>query len=436
MIHILFCVSIFSCQNKAPQFSLVIDGQSKLDSLIQIAKNEGVILKASKKWVKGTLSDSTQRKVKVKLKGDMLDHIQNDFQSLQIKGEGVRFSIMNPSCRSYHQEYLIHKIFEQEDILTTSYDFVHACINNQPLFVVKEGYFDVDLLKRFDRPNGPIFRINEDRMWKKRKPSKKALNYQWEMYIPLTLTEKIKFYKGYSDTLKIQQASKLFNDFRHGTISVDSCFNLDQTAKFWAIANVFKADHALVWSNMRFYYNPQTKKMEQIGYDCFSDRLNEPDLKFRGLKPEDQDVEFHYLFMKDSMFLKRYKHYLERYRSEEFIKQIEDKYEAELSSILNQLNQEGLDIHFYKNNARLIRESMQSFEFDIVASQHVFSDNKIKSIMSLDSLYDEQILSNHDEIGYFYQSYFHREVWIKHQQDSILLPAYNYEGYPAKIYLP
>ena len=438
IIYILFGLILFACSSKKAQLELVISDQNALDSLILIAKNDGVVLKNSKKWVNAELIENDKnRKVKVKQKGDMLDHINDSFTSLHVKDASNRYSLMLPHCRSYHQEYLIHKIFQDEGVLNTNYDFISVRFQGKDLFLAKESHFNQNLLKSQGRENGPILRINEDRMWEKRKPKKKTLNYKWEENIPLSLTEKIKIYKNYEDSIVVTDAKQLLDDFRHGLITVSEAFDLENVAKFWAISNVFKADHGLVWSNMRFYYNPSSKKLEQIAYDCFGNRINEPNLLFRGSEKGHTNVEFHHLFLKDSTFLEHYEFYLKKYSSEEYLQKIQYQYQTEIKQIIAEIDPKNLlelNPDFYKSNAKLIRAFFENQSISFQKDSLVLSSQKISDISKNDSLYKEHILHSKDENGYFYMSYFHLPIWIKHEQDSIELPSYQYYGYPEKIY--
>jgi hypothetical protein len=438
----LLLISFISCQNKVRELVLKIDEPSTLllNNYIEQARDIGIILPEQKKWVSAQIlvNDSTVP-IKVKLKGDMLDHVNHPFRSLRVKYLNNQYSLLDPVCRSYHQEYLFHEVLLKEGVLATKYEFVTVSLNKQPYFCAKEEHFTDSLLILKNRKNGPLFRINENRMWEKRTPKNGAINYRWEESICLTLTEEINFYSNSSDSIVLQKAGKLFNDFRHGIISVDSCFDMDLISKFWAISNIFKADHALVWSNMRFYYNPTTKKIEPIGYDGYSDRLEDFNLGFRGSEMSHEQVEFHHLFLRDNLFLEKYHAYLHHYSSSVFINEMEAHFEKNLRRLTALFSLEDPLVpkwNFYKENLKKVRVTLNDFSFPFTEGRLVVSEEKIKSISKKDSLYKEhvKIILNENHISY--QNYFHRSVSLKHGEDSIFLPAYNYDGYPETVSIP
>ncbi|MCA1759948.1 MAG: hypothetical protein LC658_09285, partial [Bacteroidales bacterium] len=74
----------------------------------------------------------------IRLKGDLMDHIQGDKWSFRIKlkkdfaWNNVRtFSIQDPATRNFLHEWMAHQIFDYEDVLTTRYGFVPLILNNQ-----------------------------------------------------------------------------------------------------------------------------------------------------------------------------------------------------------------------------------------------------------------------------------------------------------------
>ena len=67
------------------------------------------------------------------------------------------------------------------------------------------------------------------------------------------------------------------------------------------VVNEFmRSDHALRWHNLRFYYNPETKKIEPIGFDCGTWFPKTKDIYYKS-----NGVElFHRLMLKDEAYVK------------------------------------------------------------------------------------------------------------------------------------
>ena len=76
------------------------------------------------------------------------------------------FSIHRASTRNYIDEWIAHKIAEQEDVLTTTYDFTNVHVNgiNYGLYAVEE-HFEKQLLESRNRREGPILKFDETGMW-------------------------------------------------------------------------------------------------------------------------------------------------------------------------------------------------------------------------------------------------------------------------------
>ena len=58
------------------------------------------------------------------------------------------------------------------------------------------------------------------------------------------------------------------NAYRENTVSVEEAFDVDRMARFCAIVDMYgHLQHSARLSNLRFYYNPEVKRLEPVGYD-------------------------------------------------------------------------------------------------------------------------------------------------------------------------
>ncbi|MDF1516151.1 MAG: hypothetical protein P1S60_20245, partial [Anaerolineae bacterium] len=55
--------------------------------------------------------------------------------------------------------------------------------------------------------------------------------------------------------------------YNEGYLPYSAVFDVETTAKFFALTDVWGANHALQWHNLRYYYNPITAKLEPIAFD-------------------------------------------------------------------------------------------------------------------------------------------------------------------------
>ena len=68
-------------------------------------------------------------------------------------------------------------------------------------------------------------------------------------------------------------AQKNMSDFMMGKKVADSIIDIEQFAKLYALSDLLSSHHTIRWKNFRGYYNPTTKLIEPIPFDCNSGRM-------------------------------------------------------------------------------------------------------------------------------------------------------------------
>lgn len=202
-------------------------------------------------------------KVKIRLKGDRKVHYEDlEHASFRIKMKGDEtfmgmkvFSIHKPRVRNYIEEWIFLKMMEDEDMIAPRYKFVQVSMNgkNNGLFAIEEHYTK-HLIENRKRKEGPIIRFKEDITL----DFKSAIiepyeSKKWTQNESLPLTEK---------------AIYLLDSFRNGNLTIDQVFDVKKFAKFFAIADLNLARHAVVSKSLRLHYNPITSKLEPIPFDA------------------------------------------------------------------------------------------------------------------------------------------------------------------------
>ncbi len=230
--------------------------------------------------------------VKMRLKGDWVDHLQGDKWSFRVKVEdeetllGMRkFSLHRPGTRNYAGEWLFHQVLADAGIMHLQYHFVqmilkvegdvHSEVKNLGIYALEEG-FDKQLIERNERREGVILKLDESLMWEEHEaylkgrleiPDIQYLNFHKykEMNVVPFSEKRIRadstLYKQYLT------GSSLFRDFIDGKKKLSEVFDVELVAKYTAIANLLGANHALGGHNYRVFYNPVTSKLEPIGFD-------------------------------------------------------------------------------------------------------------------------------------------------------------------------
>jgi len=265
------------------------------------AFRKGILESEDDDWVKAQLIDSVQQiPVQLRLKGDWLDHLQGDKWSYRLKvrkesaWEGMRtFSLHTPAARFFLHEWVAHQLLRQQDVLVTRYDFLNLSVNGEGkgIYAIEEQ-FDKVLVEQQNRREGPIIRFSEDGFWKAIQKQLAHLGGQ-NPDIPiggddLSSSPVEPFQSGKTSTASnlkqlTEEAQQLLIGYLHGEYSPDQVFDFDRMASYFAVCDLFHVEHGLSWHNMRFYFNPLTRKLEPIAFDLFEER--DP-LTLR-LKPEE-----------------------------------------------------------------------------------------------------------------------------------------------------
>lgn len=261
------------------------------------ALDRGLIITNEDSWVKGKLLDEGSKKdATLRLKGDWLDHLKGNKWSFRIKLKDpqtfnrlVTFSVHTPKARYHALEWLLHHFWTHENVLTTRYDFVDLSLNDESLGIYAyEEHFEKQLVESRSRREGPILKFSEDAMWKLRSHqmrTENVLNNETITNAASMENAKIdafkekKIFKSESLSNQYEIGKKLLYQFQKGTKEANEVFDVELMGRFLAITDLMGAYHALIWHNMRFYYNPISGKLEPIGYDGFvSKPSNQPKL--------------------------------------------------------------------------------------------------------------------------------------------------------------
>lgn len=301
--------------------------------------------------------------VDIRLKGDAIDHIAGDKWSFRIKVKkndtlfGMnRFSVQAPARRNYIDEWIFHQLLENEGLPFLRYSFIDITLNGKHLGTYAlEEFFSSALLTNNKLPEGPILKFNESLFfdlvlrsgtWKAHVPD--PLD---EIYIanPIDNFESSKLADPISYG-QFQKAKNLLEGFRTGRLTTNQVFDVKKLAKFSAIIDLTNAIHTSGWTNLRFYFNPITSRLEPIGYDAFTN-IEGPITSLIGYPPKKEDSEdsiynLRNSLFKDMEFFKEYTKQLYRMSQPGYIE-----------GFFNDINKE------LKKNLRIIWRSEPLFSF-------------------------------------------------------------------------
>ncbi len=134
----------------------------------------GVLVSSEEDYVPATIRYKNKEvNVRLRLKGDLLDHLKGDKWSFRIKVRGddtlfgmKTFSIQGPRTRNYLDEFVYHKALKKEGVMFLRYDFIEVIINgkNKGIYAIEE-HFEKQLIENNERREGIILKFNEDMRW-------------------------------------------------------------------------------------------------------------------------------------------------------------------------------------------------------------------------------------------------------------------------------
>ena len=340
----------------------------------KIALDRGIQINEGDKYVPCEF-DVNGNKVtgEIRLKGHMTDHLMGDKWSFRIKAKDTlmgmyRFSIQHPGTRNYVYEWIYHQLLKAEGVIYLNYDFIDVNINGKHLGIyAMEEHFGQHVLKRNNRANGAILRWNPTLYWDWRIDELQG-NYIDEQYAAFSSSFAEPYDKG-----TVKRDSTLLNNyiegatlleaFRRGEKITSEVFDIEKMARFHVIIDLVGGYHSLDWSDVKFYFNSETKKIEPVGYESFSVRKTS---KIAGQRVPDnfEKLQFNYhdQLFSDPIFFEAYIQNLERIVSEsylnEFFKEIKMPLDQKMGIIGKEWAYRKVSFEGYYENVRLIRNNI------------------------------------------------------------------------------
>jgi hypothetical protein len=293
--------------------------------------------------------NGSEIKVKLRLKGHMTDHLQDNKWSFRVKTKGndsfmgmKRFSIQHPGTRGYIYEWIYHELMKREDVIALRYKFIKVSVNGRDwgVYAVEEN-FENELIENNDRKKGPILRFNPDLYWVKRYNEYTYQNSfdEFASYYSAN-PEAYRESKVLSDSIQKQyymQAIAMIEGLRSKKITVAQAFDIPRLAKFHALIDLVGGIHSIDWSDIKYYYNPVTAKFEPVAYESFTN-LGSRDIsgqyKYTILDSVSNYIDWHRMIFSDSAFFSEYIKQLERVSDPKYL---DDFFNDENTELKNNL---------------------------------------------------------------------------------------------------
>jgi hypothetical protein len=371
----------------------------KLERYRAQALERGVIINdLDGDYVPATLEYQQKKiRIKLRLKGHMTDHLQDNKWSFRIKIKDPdsfmgmrRFSIQHPGTRGYIYEWIYHELMKREGIIALRYKFINVTVNGKDwgIYAVEEN-FDRELIANNNRKNGPIIRFNPDLYWVNRyneiKQSQPIAEYASYYSSNIEAYREKEVLKDSTQRDYYLKASALLEGFRCNKIPIDQVFDIPRLAKFHAIIDLVGGQHSIDWSDIKYYYNPVTAKLEPVSYESFTVFPFESiagNYKYTILDSNQNCEDLHVALFSNPLFFKAYIKELERISNpiylDTFFKETDAELKSNLSILYKEFPYKKFDPQNYYENQRMIKKIL-----DAPKSFHAYLKNISKEFVCL-----------------------------------------------------
>jgi hypothetical protein len=459
------------------QLSLVINTDrtaiEKLRKKRDIAFKNGVLETDDNDYVRASLIyGNDTMSANIRLKGDWLDHLIGPKWSFRVKmrkddsWKNMRsFSLHTPETRGFLDEWVAHKIFTSEDVLTTRYGFVPVILNGKSLGIYAyEEHFDKHLVESNNRREGPILKLSEEIFW-----TTQRLFYSDGKYynVPFfNACDIIPFKENRTVNSKILYdefliAQNLLFQFKNNLRPAGDIFDIKSLAKFYALSDITRAYHGFKWHNIRFYYNPVICRLEPIAFDCYplsGIKYRSEDGIIGDFRKSDKIDRLDNMLinpMRQKDFVNEYIYYLNKYSSENFLDSIYNSLVPELDSLAGLLRKEfgyyQYDISILRNNCKEINSFLNTYrkmtgkpDYGICKVQETDFDKEIPDDLVPYFIKIYYNICEGDSVFYltnFYTEelqlygYGNKDTILNYETGIVNIPAESY-NYPIKLYRP
>jgi len=243
------------------------------------ALTKGFLVQGPDDYVPASIRHNGKKtKVKLRLKGDLPDHLLGDKWSFRIhvkKKDHIfgfrRFSIQNAGTRAFQAQPIFFEVLRKFEILAPRYRFVDVTLNGQDIgLMAVEEHFSKELLEAHGRRESVIIKFDESLFW----DEWIALGMKGSIFnsyknAPIDAFRSSRIAKSERLSRDYVVAVGLLRGFINKELPASEVFDAKLMGRFIAVAGLWGGTHSLYWNNQRYYYNPITSRLEPIGFDSF-----------------------------------------------------------------------------------------------------------------------------------------------------------------------
>jgi len=219
----------------------------------------------------GTAAAQGERvEVRVELLDEWSERLEGSRWPLRVDVRGddyvfgiERFSLRAPAINGYQAEILMAEHLRREGVLAPRVFFVRVALNGQSLGVMKlQEQLGKEMIEAQERRDGAVLRFEDGAKSESNAPGLSRLPDEF-------LARALAFEPDAGKSAREREAhralaSGLLDGFLAGSLAAREAFDVDLTARFLAVCELWRAVDALRWPNVRFYLNPITMRLEPI----------------------------------------------------------------------------------------------------------------------------------------------------------------------------
>ena len=249
----------------------------KIEQKRQEALRRDLLISSDADFVPGKISTAEQSfDCKLRLKGDLSDHWESERISFRIRLKDnatifgmSSFSLQRPVTRGNTSQFLFLESLRREGLIAVRYRFVNFTMNGKDMGVyAMEEHFSKDLVESQRRREGVIVSFDEYRYWNNLPPA--PTNFQLASIYQAADIQLRNNKRTEESPLLLKQkvtALNLLRSLQEKKLQGDEVFSPEKLGRFLAICRLWNAEHGFGFTNINFYYDPITSRLEPIGYD-------------------------------------------------------------------------------------------------------------------------------------------------------------------------
>jgi hypothetical protein len=419
----------------------------KLKKIRKEAFLKGVLITSDDSYINAIIAqDGKMIQAEIRFKGDWLDHLEGDKWSFRIKLKDdswngmCTFSIHTPFSRSFLNEWFIHKILLDNDVLATKYGFIPVKINNRSMGIYAyEEHFEKQILESNMRREGPILVLSEDDLWNRRTIALHNNDLFSYSAAQIQAFGQNRILKDPILLAKFTIAQDLLQSYRDGHLAASEVFDLKKFADYFAILTNFGGYHGMIWHNIRFYYNPVTCKIEPIGYDCYAtygiNTWGLPDIACNFTPNFDATLPmvscFYLDFITDTSFINLYIKSLKNFTSTNTVDAYLQKYQVEAKKYEMQIKHEFLNYKFetsqFYTQTNKIEKQLNTFINNVSRASYQDSIMKRSRITKESKNTDDTKTFANDYVKYYKNSATRVKIMVFHSYNLKIIGFGNKE---------